>query len=140
MNKFYCTFGTSHRNSEYVQPIYANREVEAISSMTRLHGSNWGFCYSEDIFNHNKQKGVFNNLIEFQPIYTEKVMTFGEMQKLMQRLNQILGAAQYDVMNRLENLYEDIYEMYEVDNQFATGLREVINWHWMDRLCLKRSV
>lgn len=111
MNKFYCTFGVGHRMSKYVQPIYASSEDAAITKMNEVYGKQWALPYSEDNF---KADSFFNNLIELRPIYTEPVMTFGEMRTMTQRFNQIMGAGLTFRSKRLDQFLQDIKDSYDL--------------------------
>lgn len=129
MKNFYFTFGIGQPLQNFYQPIVAEDMNQAREKMFKEWGNNWGFAYSEEEFSQAMKGGYLTELRPLEPIYAVTMMTVGEMRSWTERFNQIIGASQISVAERLGFLKDDLKRAYQNDrfaNQLINTIEEVI--------------
>lgn len=112
MNKYYFTFTAGHRMGKYVQPVFGMSIDEAIVKMQNVYGKRFTDFFTDL---HTSNEEFSQNLIELRPLYTQNVMTFGEMRQLTERFNQIIGAGQTFKVKRLDRFIDDVDAGFDID-------------------------
>ena len=116
METYYATFGSNHKNEGKVQPIVAYDLEHAKRKMFEKYGSEWAFVYEEEVFMEDKESGLYKGVEELPLLSALYKITFGEMQALTERFNQIIGGAQTLKEKRLRQMRRDLIELAKTDD------------------------
>lgn len=69
MNKYIFTFGQQHHLSNRHQVIYASYPDTAANKMFKIHGREWAFQYSEEVWEQSVSEGYFKNNLPLEEVY-----------------------------------------------------------------------
>lgn len=69
MKKHIFTFGQQHPLSNRHQVIYASYPDTAEQKMFEIHGRDWAFQYTEEMWEQSKAEGHFKNNLPLEKVY-----------------------------------------------------------------------